>query len=376
MENPNDPRNIIGMANILADDEEDIDDIKELEKSIINGVSFKKKDDRNVDIAKEYDQELRQLSAQFNIDAGKSSNLDDDDDYNFNKLSSNRSNVGNSSSVRISVDDYDANDDNGGGGNDNSGNDRGRDGGSGRDRDDDGGDEDGGDNDRGNYSSKYGSSGGGDGPHSSWSASRPLDSHLNQMTNEERKQKHINKVLGTMEKNDDDVNFIREEEEEDEIAKIMEQIDLLKTNLESEGVDLSRIPEINSGSTKKEAKAVLRILQIKNDRLRYCDMFEEAILAGAYGLESMFDGKKNWFGSQIDLTGWSDSVKVKLRRMRYDTSTFVSEVVKGYSIGSGWRILFELLPSLFLYSRDRRLRSNDNLISDEKYKDAVRDLGV
>jgi hypothetical protein len=161
-----------------------------------------------------------------------------------------------------------------------------------------------------------------------------------------------------------------------EIAKIMEQIDLLKTNLESEGVDLSRIPDINSGSTKKEAKAVLRILQIKNDRLRYCDMFEEAILAGAYGLESMFDGKKNWFGSQIDLTGWSDSVKVKLRRMRYDTSTFVSEVVKGYSIGSGWRILFELLPSLFLYSRDRRLRSNDNLISDEKYKDAVRDLGV
>ena len=138
---------------------------------------------------------------------------------------------------------------------------------------------------------------------------------------------------------------------------------------------MDRIPDIDADSSRKEAKGVLKILQIKNDRLRYCDMFEEGILACAYGLESVFDGKKEWFGTKIDLVGYSDTVKVKLRRMRYDTSSFVSGVMQGYAIGHGWRIIFELLPSLFLYSRDRRLRTNDNLVSDASYKDAIRDLG-
>ena len=339
MENLNEPRNIIGMGEILLDDE-DVD-IDELEKSIINGISIKKASDKSVDIAKEYDQELEQLSRQFNLNGSfsRAPELTDDMDFTISSKA-----VDKPSS--FSITEENENDDNNGA------------------------------DDTDNNATSVNTS---DQPHSfslhpSWSANKPLDSQLNQMTNEERKQRHINQVLGNMEKTDDDVGFIKEEEEEDEMAKILEQIDLLKSNLESEGVDLNRIPEISTSSSRKEAKAVLRILQIKNDRLRYCDMFEEGILAVAYGLESMFDGKKVWFGSQIDLTGLPESVKVKLRRMRYDTSTFVSEVVKGYNIGSGWRILAEILPSLFLYSRDRRLRSSDNLISDDKYRDAIRDL--
>ena len=158
------------------------------------------------------------------------------------------------------------------------------------------------------------------------------------------------------------------------MAKIMEQIDLLKTNLENEGVNLERIPDVNAGTSKKEARSILKILQIKNDRLRYCDFFEEGILAVAYGLEGVFNGNREIFGSKIDLTGYSDTVKVKLRRMRYDTSNFVSSVMQGYNINSGWRIVLELIPSLFLYSRDRRLKANDNLISDDAYKKAMQDL--
>jgi hypothetical protein len=148
----------------------------------------------------------------------------------------------------------------------------------------------------------------------------------------------------------------------------------LRGNLESEGVDLSRIPDISSTSSKKEAKSVLRILQIKNDRLRYCDFFEEGILAVAYGLESVFNGKREILGTKIDLTGYYDTVKVKLRRMRYDTSNFVSSIMQGYNISSGWRIALELIPSLFLYSRDRKIKAKDNLISDDSYKKAMQDL--
>lgn len=203
-----------------------------------------------------------------------------------------------------------------------------------------------------------------------WSPSNPEDTQLEAMTIEDKKQRHINKVLGNMERVDDDSTFINQEEEDDEVARNLEQIDLLKTNLINEGIDLSRVQDVNHNSPRKEIKSVLRILQIKNDRLRYCDMFEEIILSMAYGMESIFDGKNEYFGSKIDLVGWPESVKVKLHRMRYNTSSFVGDIMKGYNVGHGWRILLELLPSLLLYSRDR-VKNNDNLISDNKYRDAL-----
>jgi len=207
-----------------------------------------------------------------------------------------------------------------------------------------------------------------------WSNSNIHDRQLKNMTVEEQKQKHINGILGGITDSNDDANLVNGDAEDDEMARIHEQIDVLRSALESEGVDLSRIPNIGSHSSRKEATSVLKMLQIKNDRLRYCDMFEEGILAVAYGMESMFDGQKEWFGSKIDLVGWPETVKVKIRRMRYDTSSFVSNVMQGYQISHGWRILFELLPSLFLYSRDRRLKNNDTLVSDSDYKNAVSSL--
>jgi len=306
--NINDPKNIIGMGDILADDKNEID-IDELEKSIINGDYSSKKNDK-FEYDKNFEKELQSINTQFDFNK-KPMLTFDSPAIKDNTTTSNN----------IQINESDSDDEN----------------------------------------------------IEAWSLNKFKDKQLNVITDEEIKQKEINKVLGSpkTEANDD---LIKQEEDEDELAKILEQVDLLKTNLESEGVDLRRIPDVNHLSSIKECKAVLRILQIKNDRLRYCDMFEEGILAGAYFLENIFDGKKEWFGTRIDLVGWPETVKVKLRRMRYDTSTFVGEIMKGYNISSGWRILFELLPSIFLYSRDRRLRTNDNLISDDKYRDAINNL--
>lgn len=346
MSDLNNPKNIIGMGDILADDDEDID-IDEIERSITSGVSIRRKEEKTVDMAKEYSKEIEDLSRRFKV--GNNSMFEDDDsDYDVKPITSswpgqNKPSEPTTSSYKTPYNLADDDDD---------------------DEDDD------------DPSPSFANKPNADNyyPPTGWQADRPVDEQLNRMTNEERKQEHVNRVLGSMEKNNDDADFVQKEDEEDEIARIMEQIDLLRTNLESEGVDLSRIPEVNAATSKKEAKAVLKILQIKNDRLRYCDFFEEGILAIAYGLENIFDGKREIFGSKIDLTGYSDTVKVKLRRMRYDTSNFVSGIMQGYNINSGWRIMFELIPSLILYSRNRRLTGKDNLISDENYKKAMQDL--
>lgn len=330
------PKNIRGMAQILADDDDDID-IAEIEKSVLNDNTFTTTvDTPNINLDEEYAEEIETLTKRFST--GANSYEDDKyDKYSTSKTTSGTmsANTGSYSSIVPNKYTIEENDD--------------------EDEDEDEDQEE---------SSKL----------SEWSASNPVDNQLSQMTNEERKQTHINKVLKSMNAYDDDAKFIQQEEDEDEMARIHEQIDLLRTQLSSSGVNIDSVPEVNAHTDPKEARRILRILRIKNDRLRYCDMFEEIILAGAYGLESMFDGQKEWFGTKIDLTGWPDSVKVKLRRMRFDTSSFVSDTMRGYNIGHGWRIIMELIPSLFLYSRDRRLRSTDNLMSDASYRNAIHQL--
>jgi hypothetical protein len=351
MSDLNNPKNIIGMGDILVDEDEDIN-IDEIEKSITSGINIKKKEEKNIDIAKQYSKDIEELSRRFNLNNRDMNDANDDDSDDespetnvnwapYNKPVNNTSTIQQSTNYKAPYNLADSDDDS--------------------------------DNDSPTQTN-YRPSNDNYHPPTSWNAGRPVDEQLNRMTNEERKQEHISRVLGNMEKNNDDAAFVQKEDEEDEMAILIEQIDLLRTNLESEGIDLSRIPNIDASSSKKEAKAVFKILQIKNDRARYCDFFNEGILAVAYGLESIFDGKRDVFGSKIDLTGYSDTVKVKLRRMRYDTSNFVSGIMQGYNINSGWRIILELLPSLFLYSRNRRLTGTDNLISDENYKKAMQDL--
>ena len=329
MSDINNPKNAIGIGDILVDDDENID-IDEIEKSITSGIIGKKKEDKNIDLAKDYSREVEDLMRRFKVDDNDSGKNDIFGRDSRDEREDNEPRGAPKSEYKTP---YNLVDD---------------------------------DDDEESTQQPYRGN--------NWSIERPQDEQLNRMTNEEIKQDHINKVLNDIEKNNDDAEFVEKEDEEDEMARIMEQIDLLKTNLESEGVDLARIPDVNTSTSKREAKAVLRMLQIKNDRLRYCDFFEEGILAMAYGLENVFDGKREVLGSKIDLTGYSDTVKVKLRRMRYDTSNFVSGIMQGYNISSGWRIMLELVPSLFLYSRNRRLTGKDNLISDENYKKAMQDL--
>jgi phosphate uptake regulator len=370
MSNLNNPKNVIGMAELFADDDEDVN-IDDIEKSITTGITSKRKEPQPVDIAKEYSKEIDDLGRRFGVSASRSKpssiSVEDesedtrtiDDLLNWSpyqkptmptklpvKMASRdvpRSAPPPRAPYNLTGDDDENTND----------------------------DDESPTIDMSAAAANYY-------PNSTarpaWSATLPQDEQLSRMTDEERKQEHLNKVLGNIERNTDDNTFIQQEDEEDEMAKIIEKINLLRTNLTNEGVSLEGLTEITANSSKREARSALKVLEIKNDRLRYCDFFEEGILAVAYGLEGVFNGNREIFGSKIDLTGYSDTVKVKLRRMRYDTSNFVSSVMQGYNISSGWRIVLELIPSLFLYSRDRRLKANDNLISDDAYKKAMQDL--
>jgi hypothetical protein len=169
---------------------------------------------------------------------------------------------------------------------------------------------------------------------------------------------------------------IKNETEEDTKSQLLEQIDMLRITLEDEGVDLARIPEVNNESTLSEIQNIHKHLRLKNDRNRYCSFAEEFIMFGAHALEEIFDGKRVWVGRYSpDLTGWHNTVNVKLRRMRYDTSNLVSGVMQEYNVDSGMRIMLELVPSMFLHSKMRKQQfGSGTLYSDDEMSAAMNDI--
>jgi hypothetical protein len=219
-----------------------------------------------------------------------------------------------------------------------------------------------------NFSDKY-SSGDIDNMFSKVPSYKPRpNSYMERVTEEQKKQQILKYVLDGVE---DQKFSVEKEKEEDDKAILLEQIDMLITNLKDEGIDVNRVPEVDNSSPIEDIENVHKILRLKNDRNRYCSFAEECILAGSHTLEWLFDGKKQYMSRRPDLRGWSATVNIKLRRMRYDTSTFVSEVMQDYNLGHGTRILFELLPSLFLYSKMKKSQYADNLITSDEMNSAI-----
>jgi len=148
---------------------------------------------------------------------------------------------------------------------------------------------------------------------------------------------------------------------------------MLRATLEDDGVDISRIDEVTHNDSNDKINLIYKTLLLKNDSNRYCSLAEELVLAGAHGLAYLFDGEKEWFGRKPDLVGWPDTVKVKLRRVRYESSRLIRDMVADYNISSGMRIGLELIPSAFLYTRNRRIRGT-GMSNDTAYKQAISEL--
>jgi hypothetical protein len=148
------------------------------------------------------------------------------------------------------------------------------------------------------------------------------------------------------------IDIDRENEEENKTL-MLEDIDELMAELQDDEVDLSRIPKVNQDSPIEDVAQVQKILRMKYDRRRYTTFGTEFILAAVHGLEYLFDGKRKWGPYQPDLTNWHNTVRTKLRRMRYETSMIVSNVMTEWNVGAFTRIMIELVPSAFLHSRMR-----------------------
>jgi hypothetical protein len=165
----------------------------------------------------------------------------------------------------------------------------------------------------------------------------------------------LDQAMQTYAGNTMDYGLASREDEEEKKSELLEDIDELKYELEEDDVDLSRIPEVDQDSTMEEIHNVRKILRRKYDRRRFNSFGTEFILAFAQGVEYICDGERKIGNMTVpDLTNWHNTVRTKLRKLRYETSTIVSGTMEKFNIGPVGRLGLELVPSAFLHSKMRK----------------------
>lgn len=338
--NVNDPKNIVGISSLMTDDNSK--EILELEKQIINGTNIQEEEDID---AKQFKREMERLSKTYDMD--NFSFEEENKDYFGDINTSHKEDSGAAyNTAAYSAPTYDT--------------------------------------PTYDTQSAQMTSNAPSNSNSAGSATKQdyrfipqsvEDNQLRYMTIEQKKQTYVDDVLqDIIDDRDDEFNMDKEREEDDKNS-LLEQIDMLRMQLEDDGTDINNIPLVNKNSNMTDIQNIYKRLKLKNDRNRYCSFAEELMMAGAYGMEYLFDGEKEWFGRKPDLVGWSKTVQIKLKRCRYQTSTFVKEIMQEYNMSAGMQLLIELVPSMFLFSRRKKLASQENRSNEDiKYSDAFSNL--
>jgi hypothetical protein len=188
-----------------------------------------------------------------------------------------------------------------------------------------------------------------------------------------RNENIVEHVVEKMHKESRTTHGAERERVQDVKLSKMEQISQLRMTLEEEGINCSNINHPSLDNSLEEIEAILNILRLKNDRNRYSTLAEEIMLGFAEGIETVFDGTRSipilkW---KPDYRGYHSTINIKLHRMRFETSQVVGSIIEKHNINSTMRIIFELLPSFFLYPRQQtKQRNSPGLHSDPVVSDA------
>jgi hypothetical protein len=167
---------------------------------------------------------------------------------------------------------------------------------------------------------------------------------------------------------------VTREEEEDNRMFMIDDIEVLLAELAALGVDVTTVTPVDDDTEFRIVRKVHSSLRRKYDRKR-CETFgTEAILAGAHGLEWLFDGKKKYGPFQFDLTDWHNNIRPRLRKMRYETSGVASDLLHGLDVNNIGRIAMELMISAVLHNKARQVNRVQPAYSPDQMSDAYETL--
>lgn len=193
------------------------------------------------------------------------------------------------------------------------------------------------------------------------------DKNYPQQTMEEQRSKALRNMMSENEEMDDDFD-ITPERLEDNKSLMIEEIESLKNELYLENVKIDDRFNVTEHDSYEKIQDVWRKLKIKSQYKMYNTMFEDSVMLFAKGVEWTFDGKDGG----INMTGWPDALRPKLRKMRLETASFISDIMQEYRMSPGITIISQILMSGILWSVTNRKTTEENkkTISDREWKEA------
>lgn len=203
------------------------------------------------------------------------------------------------------------------------------------------------------------------------------DKYLNNMTQEQEKRSHLKQVFNNISNRDkihmENYDLMGDREYEDK-QMLLAEIDELREDLMQISVDISRVEEVDNNSSIEDIRKVHRKLVYKTNSNSYSSFADELFIIAAQAAEYAFDGEKDWFGHKPDLTGWTNTVRGKLRRMKYAKTRIVRRIIDEYKIPEWLQIGIEIVPTAFTHSRHRKSAVKDSVVNNSVYQDAIHNL--
>jgi hypothetical protein len=183
-------------------------------------------------------------------------------------------------------------------------------------------------------------------------------------------QKIVQSIIKEESYNDNETVLL----DQDKKILLLQKIEDLLEDLKCDGVDVSAIPEVSFKSSCEELNLVYRQLIIKNNRDKMKVLAEESFLIFAKGLEKVFDGEKDYFGYKPDLTDFSNTMRTKLRRYRFETTSMASDIVESYELSMRSRLFLEIGASAISHSISRKSKHKQNLYDENDINDAMHEI--
>ena len=126
-------------------------------------------------------------------------------------------------------------------------------------------------------------------------------------------------------------------------------INALRDSIEEDigSKSLDSIPVVDFESEDKVIQNVYETLKYMDERHSNFTIATTVVDLAGTGLGEFFDGNKNVFGIKPDLTNIIYTFVKKLKKVEFQTTEAVEHLMAQYGVTSGWKILFDLLSSIF-----------------------------
>lgn len=190
------------------------------------------------------------------------------------------------------------------------------------------------------------------------------------LSREQRASSQIKNLFSHMDINE----YERVEDLEDNKFELLEEIHSLKESITEGGGRVDDIPEVTDEDSMEDIRKVYRKAKCRNNVQNYAETGGNLIMISAQALGKLFNGKRKVLGFQPNFSTWAEKcVRPKLRRIKPETTTMVSNAVEYFGISGGQRIVFELLPSLIVHGATQT-EPRTSAVAHGDYVDASADL--